>query len=141
MAWLESRLMGLIAALGVAVMVFGFGYVMGARGQFQRGEAAGNAKVAKLTAEYATQSAQAAAAARDAQTKADAQALADAEHKAAAGTAATNHAQATAADTRQQLARQRTQINNEVRHDQTMAAWVGDELPAGVRGVLDDARH
>lgn len=141
MQWLESTLGKYIAALGAAVLVFGFGYVMGGRGQFDRGKAAGDAAVAKLTADYAARSAQADAAARAAQAEADASAIAQAMQKAAQGDAAAKSAQAVAANTQNELARQRAQVNDGVRHDATMAAWVDSSLPAAaVRGVLDDAQ-
>lgn len=62
MMWLQSRIVWAAAALGVLVMVCGFGYVKG----HAAGEAVGNARVATLTAQYAQAQANAAA---DAQAK------------------------------------------------------------------------
>lgn len=138
---LESRLMWLSGALGVAVLLVGFGYVLGARGQFARGRAAGDAAVARLTVDYAAKSAQAAAAARAAQAQADASALAEAERRAAAGNAQAAQAQTVASAAQAQLARQRTAITTGVQHDATLEAWMAVRLPAGVRGVLDGAAH
>lgn len=77
MAWLESRLLWAVAALGLLVMVGGFGYVKG----HAAGKAAGDARVAALTAQYAEASARAAAAAQARQQAAQTQIAAiDARH-------------------------------------------------------------
>lgn len=139
MTGLQQRVLTVLAGAGLLVLVFGFGYVLGGRGQFDRGKAVGDAAVAKLTADYASKSVQGAAASRAAQAKADASAIAQAEQKAAHGDAAAKSAHAVASDAQNELARQRAQINNGVRHDATMDAWVAAGLPAAVRGVLDGA--
>lgn len=77
MTWLGSRLAWGIAALGLLVMAGGFGYVKG----HAAGKAAGDARVAALTAQYAQAQAKAEAEARaKEQTSAAAMAAIDARH-------------------------------------------------------------
>ena len=118
MAWLESRVLWAVAALGLLVMVGGFGYVKG----HAAGKAAGDARVAALIAQYADASAKAASAGQARQQAAQEQIAAiDARHAQELKDAQAK-SDAVIADLRDGTLRLRRE-------------WAGCEAAAGVSGA------
>lgn len=101
----------------------------------KQGEAAGNARVASLEAQYAQAHAAAQVAARAAQAKADAEAMAQARAQAAAGQQAAQAASTAADDARSRLALIRQRLDEESSNDATLAAWRAARRPAATLGL------
>lgn len=130
-AWLETSLGKLVASIGIAVLLVGFGWV---RGDIH-GQAKMSTKYETLVAQYDAAAAKAAEQARVEQEAADAKSVAQAQSLAEKGQAQAKQAQQAQAETEQRLARLRAQLAEEMRHDQQAAKWAGSCIPGGIRGA------
>lgn len=149
-AWLETGLGKLVASIGIAVLLVGFGWVRGNHHGYDHGQSdcavhvlkqdrkgtdVCSRAVASFDDKYDAAAAKAAEQARVEQEAADAKSVAQAQSLAAAGQAAAKHALLAKAETEQRLSRAREQLAEEMRHDQQAAKWAGACIPGGIRGA------
>jgi hypothetical protein len=127
-------------ALALVGLCAGF-WIAGDWHGHKAGRAAGDAEVARLTAQYAVASQKAAEAARIAQERADALTAAQVQSMAKDAQKRAQEAAGVAADANARLLAAQRKLDEVSRHDHTVADWQRTAIPAGVLRVLDRAAH